>query len=293
MKITYALTKTRLNVWALLIYCLMAAPTGTDRVNAQCLFPPVGIPSGMGNTSGKIDAGVLSNGGPQFVAGYLLSRISGTVFARAAPMVIEYQLDNGCTAVLTLTITINGKKESFIYRLRPTDGEVKQEVFQLPETFGKKPLVAFLSVEAENPDPANPKPTCFVLYSLALGEKAVGSLKIDRLTFQPPHVRATEKISVAYSFHSLADFDKAAVEFRFVGATLKGEPASGLVNSQKINGGVRRGETKKGNWNGKDLKGKISKGRRHLLYVRAWFEAKNGGDWCWVSDPSRQRVIIE
>ena len=290
MKITHALTKARLNALALLIYCLMAAPTGTDRANAQFQVPPVPAPSGMGSTSGKIDASVLQNDGPQFASGYLLNRISATVFAREAPMVIEFKLYNGCTAVLTLTI--KGNKDPFIYRLRPTGGEVKQEVFQLPETFGKKPLVAFLSVEAENLDPANTRLTCFELYALAIG-KAVGSLKINRLTFQPAHVRATEKIRVTYSFHSLADFDKAAVEFRFVGTTLKGEPANGLVNTQKISGGLRRGETKEGTWDGKDRKGKVSKGRQHLLFVSAWFEVKNGGDWSWVSDSSRQRVIIQ
>jgi hypothetical protein len=248
----------------------------------------VGIQSGTG-TSGKIDAGLLSKAGPQF-GSYLLSRIYADVLAKAGPIVIEYQLDNQTTA--TLTIMIKGKKEPFIQRLRPTGAEVKQEVFQLPDTFGKKPLVAQLSIKADNLDPANNRSTGFELFSIALGEKAVGSLKIDQLSFNPAHVRAREKISVTYSFHSLGDFDRATVEFRLLGPTRKGESANGLVNSQKISGGVRRGETKKGAWDGKNQEGKFSKGR-HLLLVSAWFDAKNGGDWCWVSDPSRQRVIIE
>ena len=45
--------------------------------------------------------------------------------------------------------------------------------------------------------------------------------------------------------------------------------------------------------NGMDRKGKVSKGRHLLLFVSAWFEVKNGGDWSWVSDPSRQRVLID
>jgi hypothetical protein len=289
MQTTYGLTKTRLNVLALLICCLIAAPAGTDRANAQVQVPPVPVPSGMGSTSGKIDAGLLSKAGPQF-GSYLLRRIYADVLAKAGPMVIEYQLDNECTA--TLTLTIKGKKEPFIYRLKPTGAEIKQEVFQLPETFGEKPLVAVLSINAENLDPANKSSTCFELFSIAMGGNAVGSLKINQLRFNPPQVQAKEKISVTYSFHSLADFDRAAVEFRFLGPTRKGESANGLVNSQKISGGVRRGETKNGTWDGKNQKGKISKGR-HLLVVMAWFEAKNGGDWSWVSDTSRQRVIIE
>jgi len=289
MKTTQALTKMRLNALVLLTYCVMAAFASTNRVYAQN-FPPVSIPSGIGGTSGKIDAGFLSTAGPQVGVGFLLNSISATVFAKKGPMLIEYQLAYGSIAKLTLTI--KGKKEPFIYELRPTGAEVKQEVFQLPDTFGKKPVVASLSIKAESLDPTNKDPG-LVVSSLALGYQAVGSLKIDQLSFNPPRVRATEKISVAYSFHSLADFDRAAVEFWFVGVTLKGEPANGLVNTQKISGGVRRGETKKGYWDGKDKKGKVSKGRRHLLFVRTWLEGKNGGDWSWVSDPSRQRVTIE
>lgn len=288
MKFTHSRTKTSLNALALLVCCLMAS---ADLAKAQLRLPPPGMPSGTGNTSGKVDAGVLSKAGPQFATGYLLNDISATVFARAARMVIEYQLDP--ETIATLTLTIKGKKESFTYRPRPTGAEIKQEIFQLPETFGKKPVVALLSVKAENLDPANKRFPGFVLYAFALGEKAVGSVRIDRLSFQPPHVRATDKINVTYSFHSLADFDRAAVDFRFVGTTIKGEPANDLVNTQKISGGLRRDETKNGIWNGKDQKGKVSKGRNHLLYVKAWLEAKNGGDWTWVSDPSRQRVIIE
>jgi len=285
MKASHIGTKKWLKVFAIPVYCLVAAHVMADLAKAQLRGIGISIPHVERKSSD------LSKTGPQLVAGYLLSNISATVLAKAAPMVVEYQLGNESTAIITLTVTIKKKEERFSRQLKRTGAGVQQEVFQLPATFGNKPLVATLSVKAENVDPANKKQPDFELFSLGLGERAVGSLKIDRLTFQPDHVSATQKMRVTYSFRSLADFDNASVEFRVLGRSRTGEPANGLVNKQKI-GGLRRDESKHGEWDGKDQKGKVSKGL-HILFVAAWFEEKKGGDWNFVSNPSRQRVNID
>ena len=287
METSYTGTRKCLRPFAIMVCCLIAAHVMGDLVKAQPRgIPPLPVPQVESKSS------ALSKTGPQFVAGYLLNNISATVLAKAAPMVVEYQLGNESTATITLTVTIKKQEERFTRQLKRTGAGVQQEVFQLPETFGNKPVVAALSVKAENVDPTNNKPPDFELFSLGLGERAVGSLKIDRLSFEPDHVSATQKMRVRYSFHSLADFDNASVEFRILGRSSTGEPANGLVNKQKISGGLRRDESKRGEWDGKDQKGKVSKGL-HILFVAAWFEEKKGGDWNFVSDPSRQRVKID
>jgi hypothetical protein len=285
MKATYPRTKKVLNLFAISVCCVIAGHlTGLTSVGqrpGQISIPPISLSGGKG------EASALSKNGPMFPATYLLGNFSATVFAKAAPMVAKYQLGPESSATITITVKLKSGDKTFTKFLKHTGAEVTQEVFQLPEEFGTKPLVAKLSVKAENVDPTNKKPPNFSLYGLGMG-KAVGSLKIVVLSFEPPHVRATQKEKVAYSFRSLTDFDKASVEFRSL-RTSNGEPTNSLANSKNISG-IRRDESKRGEWDGKDRKGKVSLGR-HQLVVNGWYTQKNGGDW--GHDSSLQRVTIE
>lgn len=266
--------------------CCLAAAHLTNQTGvglAQIRFP---LPTGQA----KSDAKVLSESGPQFLAEYLLSNFSARVFVRAgAPMVVEYRLGNEAAATVTLTVKTKKDEQTFTHRLEPTGGEVRQVVFRLPEAFGKKPAVATLSVKAENTDPGNQQPPDFEVYGLGMGEKAVGSMVIERLSFQPGLVHATRKEKAAYSFHSRSDFPAARVEFRLTGHTPGGQLFNRSVGEEKLEG-IRRGASVSREWDGRNRKREVSKGR-HQLVVKAWYTEKKGGDWARAS--SRQRVVVE
>ncbi|HEV3469062.1 MAG TPA: hypothetical protein VG148_07055 [Pyrinomonadaceae bacterium] len=233
---------------------------------------------------------MLSKAGPQFPALYLLSNITARVFVRGgAPMVVEYRLGSQGTAAVTLTAVMKKGEKSFTRRLEPTGGEVRQVVFTLPEEFGDKPAVATLSVRVGNTSPNDAAPPDFGLFRLGMGEKAVGSMTIERLSFQPGRVRATQREKAAYGFSSRSDFPKVSVEFRLLGRTLRGEPDSRLANVEQL-GGVRRGESVSRQWDGRNQKGEVSRGR-HQLAVSGWYEEKKGGDW--TTALSDERVIVE
>jgi hypothetical protein len=237
----------------------------------------------------KSEASILSKEGPQFPAAYALNNFSASVFVREAPMVVEYQLGRESTATMMFTVKIKKEEKSFTKSLEPTGNEIREVKFSLPEYFGKKPRAGTLSVKAENIDQNNKRPPAFELTGLCMGEKACGSIGIDRLSFESTRVRATQKEKVAYSFHSLFDFGNVFAEFRLLGLTPGGEPATQLVHSEKISG-IRRGESVSREWNGKNQKDQVSKGR-HQLVVTAWYGEKQGGDYALAS--SKQRVQIE
>lgn len=283
METIHGRTHRRLRLFFAFSCCLLAAHltahTGAGQVR-------VGIETHRGSY-----LSVLSSKGPQFAAAYLASKIVADVFARGgAPFVVEYQLGPESTASVTLVAKVKKQEKSVTFHLEPTGDQIKQVIFQLPaDVFGSKPVVTKLTVKAENIDQTTQPPPNFELYGLGMGEKAVGSMVIVGLNLTPDRVRATRKEKVVYGFRSRSDFDEAYAEFHILGYTSSGEPTKTSVNYQKISG-IRRGDLKGGEWNGKNGKGKVSQGR-HQLVVKAWYPAKKGGDWtrAW----SRQRVFVE
>jgi hypothetical protein len=234
------------------------------------------------------EGSALSKAGPQLAAAYLHSKLSVTAFVRAkAPMVFQYELSQESAATITITMKVKGNMKSFTHRLHPTEGEVKESRLIPPDWIPEKPAVASLTVEAVNVDQNDKKPPNFFLYGACMG--SCGSIGIDRISFKPGRVRATLKEKAAYSFHPLFDFQNGLAEFRLLDQTSTGETRMSIVNSQKING-IRRGGVVAKEWDGKNQKGKISKGR-HQLSLKAWHPETKGGDWtlAW----SRDRVSIE
>jgi hypothetical protein len=284
MKNTHRRTQARLALCAAFACCLTPALAGRTNVGGAQIRVP--LPGG----GAKSDADVLSQAGPQFPALYLLGNITARVFVRGkAPVVVKYRLGPRGAAAVTLTAVVKKGEKTFTRRLEPTGGEVREVVFTLPEEFGEKPAVATLSVRAENTSPNDAGPPGFELFGLGMGEKAVGSMTIERLSFQPGRVRATQREKAAYGFYSRFDFPKVLVEFRLLGHTRAGEPASQLANVEKIDA-VRRGESVSREWDGRNRKGEVSRGR-HQLVVKGWYEEKKGGDW--TTALSDDRVVVE
>lgn len=203
------------------------------------------------------------------------------------PVVIEYELEANSTA--EVKIMSSDAKLKFPIRLEPTNGKSKEVKAYLPETFGQKPQLGLISFKAFKNGPEPRKPADFFLYGLGFGDKAVGSLVIVRLQFQPGTIRPKLKEKASYSFRSLSDFNTAAAEVRVLTRAPDGSSYPQLVYKKDFTSGMRVGETRTGEWDGKNSKGKVSIGT-HQFHVRAWRGFEKGGDWAAVSEKLQVKV---
>ncbi|HEV7798988.1 MAG TPA: hypothetical protein VGO73_12560 [Pyrinomonadaceae bacterium] len=221
-------------------------------------------------------------------AAYSMSDFSVQGFVKGKwPIVIVYELEADSTA--EITISTNEGKDKYQVLLPPTDGdEVKR---YLPETFGQKPQLGLISFKALKNGPEPRKPARFFLYGLGVGDKAVGSLVIVQLRFQPPSIRPKLKEKASYSFRSLSDFNNVAAEVSLAVAADNTSHLQ-LVYSKEFKDGVRRGQVVTDDWDGKNSKGQISVGT-HQFHVRAWSGLKDGGAWTVVSERRLVKVQKE
>jgi hypothetical protein len=253
-------------------------------------IPPVKIKvEKKQNNAAKILSN-LARAGPLFPAAFSMSDFSvqGIVKGRW-PLVVVYELEADSTAEVTINTTNNGKLESFRIPLRPTKGEPLEEKRQLPEGFGQKPQLGEISFRAFKNGPEPNRPAHFFLYGLGVGDKAVGSVVVDQLKFQPPKIQPKLKEKASYSFHSLSDFDYGSADFMRV-TYPDNVYHFETVARKKLNDGIGHDEWLMKDWDGKNDKGKISPGR-YQFRVRVWRALQSGGDW--VSAFSQQVVKVE
>ena len=233
----------------------------------------------------------LSVLGPLFpAAAFSMSNFSVEGFVKGRwPIVVVYELEADSTAEVTVSTINNGKRETLRIELRPTKGEPGEEKRQLPEAFGQKTQLGAVTFRALKNGPEPRKPAHFFLYGLGVGDKAVGSMVIDQLKFQPGNIRPKLKEKASYSFHSRSDFNTGTTDFvrvTYQDNVVHMEP----VAHEVLKDGIGRDERVTRDWDGKNDKGKISPGPHHF-HVRMWRGLKSGGDW--VSAFSQQVVTVE
>lgn len=239
----------------------------------------------------KSKAKVLYKKGPVFLATFSMSNFSMLGFVKDQwPIVIEYELEPDSTAFITISIMDNDKNKPFVIELPPTNNERRQVIHRLPDGFGKKPQVGVLSFRAFKNGPGERKPARFFLSGLGVGDKAVGSMVIDQLQFQPGSINTKLKEKASYSFRSLSDFNTGSADFMLVKPSSDGVVRPQLAGRQELKNGVRGNTIVSKEWDGKNLKGKYSQGP-HQFYVRVWRGAKSGGDWVFAA--TRQTVIVQ
>lgn len=231
----------------------------------------------------------LAKAGPLFPAvAFSMSDFSVQGIVKGKwPLVIEYELEADSTA--EVTISINNGELKFPVRLRTTNGKTIQVTDHLPETFGQKPQLGEVSFKAFKNGPEPRRPANFFLYGLGFGDKAVGSMVVNNLKFQPPGIHPKLKEKASYGFHSLSEFDFGSADFMRVtypDNVYHFEP----VARKKLNDGIEYDETVTKDWDGKNDKGKVSLGR-HQFRVQVWRTLQSGGDW--VSAFSKQVVQVE
>jgi hypothetical protein len=220
--------------------------------------------------------------GPQLPSSFNFSRLTLHCFVRGNwPLFIAYELER--PGRVTLAIKADGA-DTFTHRLDGTPGE-HEELITLPASFGDQPKVAAYQIEAVTDDPRKPRPVPFRLYTLGVGDQAVGSAGIDQLIFQPGQVRANQPAS--YGFHSLFNFNRATADFMRQERGKDGEIHAKLVSRQKFERGIPANGRIDRQWDCKEGK-KPSLGV-HQLLVRGWRSV--GGDW--VTAWSKQVVRVE
>lgn len=218
----------------------------------------------------------LLRDGPQLPSQFNMSAFGVRGLIKGGwPVVVDYEQTE--PGRVQLQISIPGA-DVVTYRLDQFGLGRRVLRFALPSFLGGKLKPAIVALTAADAHRQKDTIEGFRIHGIGIGPRAVGSVAVNELEFAPDIVRAAEGDHAAYSFHSLSDFDNAAVEFMRITQSPDGFRAR-YVNGRRIDGGIRRGEwigrDDRSLWNGHDERDQVSRGR-HQLQVRVW---DNGGDW--------------
>ena len=218
----------------------------------------------------------LLRDGPQLPSGFNMSAFGIRGLIKGGwPIVVDYE--QTMPGKVQLRIAIPGA-DIVTYRLDKFGLGRHVLRFSLPGFLGYQLKPAIVGLTAADDDDQKDTLQGFRILGVGIGPRAVGSVAVDQLEFAPGIVRVTRGDNAAYAFHSLSDFDNAAVEFMHVTQSPDGIRAR-YVSGRRIAGGVRGdawiGRDDRSLWNGQDEHSRISKGR-HQLQVRVW---DDGGDW--------------
>lgn len=250
-------------------------------IDLTCLLTGCGKDKQASSDVGN--AAELAKSGPKLPEKYAMSGLVMQGLVKGgAPFVVDYETKQ---TRLRIEMKIEGL-EPFVYTFKVNGPG--QKIFRLPESFGIAPKAAVISVQAARDEAGAETPAPLRINGMGMGEKAVGSVAIDQVSFGPPEVRIGKFGKARYSFHSRSDFNKAVAEFARV------ESRNGIIQViERINkedlGELTRntwiGRDKPRIWNGKDANGDVSKGP-HVLKVRAWRSSVSEGDWVvsWSPD---------
>ena len=122
-------------------------------------------------------------------------------FAISQPGTVAVDIFGSNKQVLRATITnsLNSRGIGKVYIPATFTEDLQRTIFQ----------VHFISATGQNPAPD------LRVYGIGVGERAVGSVAIDQLTFGPPSVHPVLKEEAQYGFHAHSAFDGEKAEFVF------------------------------------------------------------------------------
>jgi hypothetical protein len=179
-----------------------------------------------------------------------------------------------------LIITVK-RKLPFVYIFPETSVGLHEELIQLPAYLGDNPSVASYSIKAVSERMFGLAP--LIIHAFAVGEEAVGSSGIDRVSFEPRNVnvvRGLPERNATYSFRAIRPFSGGATaDIRRINGS-----SAVMVSAQLYNRRIERDETISGEWDCK--RGGTPSLGKHKLFVKAWFTIQNGGAFALVFSPS-------
>lgn len=229
----------------------------------------------------------LLRDGPQLAPQFNASAFGVRGLVRGGwPVVVDYAQHR--PGQVMLQIAIPGA-DTVTYRLDKFGLGRHVLRFELPPFLGDRLKPAVIALTAADLETGQKTIDGFSIYGLGIGPRAVGSVAVDRLTFDPGLMRPARGETAGYAFHSRSDFDHAAVEFMQVTQSPDGLRKR-YVSGQRI-GPVQQDRRIESaptqRWDGRDDQAKLSAGR-HQLQVRVWDE---GGDW--VGAWSESVVVVQ
>jgi len=282
------------------------APQAPSEPSRTVIFvPPPMDPGCLGSMSrpeGDYEkrADMLDKHGPQLPPIFSMSTFSIMGFSKGNwPVVIDYVLEQD--SLLLVVIAPEGQKPQ-IFRLDGKKGHWQTKI-QLPPEIGDQLRVSEYLVQTLDNNIGQVSPAHMHIHGIAVGNKAVGSIGIDQVSFSPASIRLDQHQRAQYSFHSMFDFKNTEVTFVRLAKSSIGEIIAASVGSKSM-GSVNQNARKNGEWDGsvkppatlKNYPPELQQWLQlpvgqHALQVRAWFGIKDGGDW--VTALSETLVSVE
>ena len=225
---------------------------------------------------------LLANG-PLVFAANALGTFSAYGFVQNdAPIVVDVQADPG--ARTQLNITVGGRTSSI-----PLEPGREPLVIRYPGGGAAEPQVALLNLTSTvRNNRGKEAPSPIQVTGLGAGERAMGSVAINRLSFGPPLLQSAAGGQATLGYVTESPFDVLATDIlRY----WRGSGNSIVVQRvwrrtyRQLNARAYSG----GPWNGRDAANKASKGS-HLLQVTGW---ELSGDRAWVAAFSPTNVEVK
>jgi hypothetical protein len=280
-------------------------PTGSTQEPTQVLYyqpPSTPFMCGGGSSGGAAEEreSLVDKRGPQIPPIFSMSSFSVMGFVRGSwPVVFDYFLEQD--SLLVVVIAPEGG-EPILYRLNGKKGHWQSRL-NVPAELGPQPQVARYAIHSFDEGIGQVSASHLHVHGIAAGPKAVGSIGIDQVSFEPAAIHLAQGEKAHYTFHSISDFKNVQVEFVRI-AMSNGQVIAARVGGKDA-GAISRNQQHGGDWDGKgDAGGKLAKGYspqvqlwlkdghgQHLLQVRAWWGEKDGGDW--VTALSEEFVTVE
>ena len=242
---------------------------------------------------------LLDKKGPQLPGVFNMSNFYIMGFAKGSwPVVVDYFLEQD--SLLIVVVAPEGMVPA-IYHLDGKKGHWQSRI-SLPVSIGPKPVVAHYAIRALDDNIGQVSTSHLHIHGIAAGEKAVGSIGIDQVSFSPAAIHVAMGEQARYMFHSKMDFKNVDVDFVRL-AVYQGQIIAARVGGKSM-GSVNKNDQKTGNWDGKsDGGGKYAQSYppelrnwlkapqgQHLVQVRAWWGAKDGD---WATALSDDFVTVE
>jgi hypothetical protein len=195
------------------------------------------------------------------------------------PVVLDFLLESPGAVQVDITAA-DGRTFRQILPAQPN--RRGYQIFRTPANFGSNVQRAVFQVQSI-PVPGSGRPSALRTYGMGAGEKAVGSVAIDQLTFQPPAIHPKSNEVATFGFHAHSAFNAIRAEFIFT--ILSGGHIVVEQDQEEKLSPIPEGERARGTWAGKGKPGE------HMLQVRAWRGLENGGDWVVAWSPDIVEVI--
>jgi hypothetical protein len=248
---------------------IAGASVGAGLIVAELIHNYNKSPNKLGHDGPQVPKSVIMNG----------FTIKGLVYPNW-PIVLDFKLDSPGAVEMEIVAADNHRHRVII---RNVPNRRAYAIFRLPADFGNRLQTAIFQVHSiPNPGATAPAPNLRA-YGIGAGEKAVGSVAIDQLTFQPATIHPQAHEAASFGFHAHSAFDVVRAEFVFT--TLYNGQVLVQQDQEKKLSPIPEGERAKGTWEGKGKPGE------HMLQIRAWRGLQNGGDWVVAWSPDIVDVV--